>query len=83
MAVRIRLRVLLMKENLERMREDRAALTIREVAKQTGLAVSTITGLTSGRSQRVDLITLNALCRFLKCTPGDLLEYTPEETGRS
>jgi len=79
MTVRSRLKVLLMEKNLERARAGQPALTVRQIAEQIGLATSTITGLTTNRVQRVDFGTLDTLCKFLNCTPGDVLEYIAEE----
>jgi putative transcriptional regulator len=80
MAVRSRLRVLLAEHNVERARAGRSGLTVRQLAEQTGLAASTITGLTAGRARQVSFATLDALCRYFGCTPNDLLEYTPSDT---
>ena len=34
--------------------------------------------LWKGEWKRADLGTLNTLCNLLKCTPNDLLEFTPD-----
>ena len=30
----------------------------------------------------IDTRTINNLCKYLNCQPGDLMEYYPEETGQ-
>lgn len=79
MAVSSRLKIVIMERNLERAREGQPALTLRQLSADTGLALSTITGLTANRARRVDFATLNILCRYLSVQPGDLLEYVPDE----
>jgi putative transcriptional regulator len=79
MTVRSRLKILLWERNLVRVTAGQSALTIRQIAADTGLAPSTLTGLTANRARRVDYDTLTALCTYLACTPGDILEYVAEE----
>jgi Cro/C1-type HTH DNA-binding domain len=35
--------------------------------------------LWKGDVKRADLSTLNKLCNLFKCTPNDILEFTPDE----
>ena len=35
--------------------------------------------LVRDQTTRIDKITLDALCKVLKCQPGDLLEYIADE----
>lgn len=76
--VKSRLKVLIAERNLERARQGQEPLTVRGVALAAGLAPSVVGGLTSNRSQRIDFATIDKLCRFFSCQPGELLEYTPE-----
>jgi putative transcriptional regulator len=76
--VRSRLKVLIHERNLARVRRGKKPLTIRRIAELSGLSTSAITGLTTNRINRYDGNTLQALCRFFNCTPGDILEYLPE-----
>jgi putative transcriptional regulator len=77
--VRSRLRVLIHERNTERVKRGKKPLTIRQIAKHSGVSTSAITGLTTNRIARYDSATLQALCRFFNCTPGDILEYIPED----
>jgi DNA-binding Xre family transcriptional regulator len=45
----------------------------------TGFYPSKAANLWKGNWQKADLDTLNTLCNLLKCTPNDLLEFTPDE----
>ena len=46
-----------------------------ELADRTGITPERLEVLRSGRARAVRLATLDALCRELGCTPGDLLSY--------
>lgn len=48
-------------------------LTLRELSDLVGVNKNTLGRLRSGTAARVDLHTLDALCRFFDCTPNDLL----------
>lgn len=52
-----------------------------DLAAATGLHANTISKLKAYREmpKRLDSETLNKLCQALKCQPGDLLRYTPDE----
>lgn len=54
----------------------RDKLKVTDVARETGLNRSTITALYRETAQRVDLDTLERLCRLFNCGVGDLLEFT-------
>ena len=79
MAVRSKLKLLIAERNVERMRSNQPTLTLRQLAQETGLALSTINWLTTPRANRIDFRTLNALCRYFDVQPGDILEYIPDE----
>jgi putative transcriptional regulator len=50
-------------------------LKISDVARMTGVNRGTITRLYQETAVRVELDTLEALCRLLDCGVGDLFEY--------
>lgn len=79
MAVRSRLKIVIAQRNLERVKCNQPLLTLRHIAEETALAVSTVNGLTSQRATMVNFATLDKLCAYFKVQPGDLLEYVPEE----
>lgn len=61
-----------------------AVMADREIDNQrlhelTGLHVGTISKLRNNPPRRVDIETLETLCKALECQPGDLLRYTPED----
>ena len=50
-----------------------------ELAKRIGLTQANLSILKTGKAKAIRLNTLNAICRELDCTPGDILEYRPDE----
>ena len=50
-------------------------MKISDVARETGLNRSTITALYKEEASRVDMDTLDKLCKLFNCQISDLLEY--------
>lgn len=50
-----------------------------ELAERIGLTQANLSILKTGKAKAIRLTTLNAICRELQCTPGDILEYKPDE----
>ncbi|UCE99919.1 MAG: helix-turn-helix transcriptional regulator [Planctomycetota bacterium] len=53
-------------------------MKLKDLAEDTGLAVNNLSILKTNKARAIRFSTLNALCRALKCTPGDLIEYVPD-----
>ncbi|WP_294322006.1 helix-turn-helix transcriptional regulator [uncultured Sphingomonas sp.] len=49
----------------------------KELAEAIGITESNLSLLKSGKVKGVRFATLAAICRYLDCTPGDILDYTP------
>jgi putative transcriptional regulator len=62
--------------HLSRMMGERK-MKIVDVARETGLHRNTITLLYNETATRVDLETIDGLCRLFSCKVGDLFEYSP------
>ncbi|MNW67577.1 hypothetical protein D3C74_461790 [compost metagenome] len=56
----------------------RKRLNQRDVVRGTGLAINTIAGLYHDNVKRVDLETIDKLCKFLGVPVGELFEYQDE-----
>ena len=69
MAIRVRLDHVLL---------DRR-LTLTELAERIGITIANLSVLKTNKARAMRFSTLDALCRELKCQPGDLLEWTPED----
>ncbi len=49
-----------------------------ELAKLVGITPQNLSILKTGKAKAIRLSTLESLCRYLECQPGDLLEYVPD-----
>jgi len=68
MAIRIKLDYLLV--------DRRVSLT--DLADRVGITLANLSVLKTNKARAIRFSTLEALCRELKCQPGDLLEWTPD-----
>lgn len=50
----------------------------RELAAAIGLSETNLSLIKSGKVKGVRFNTLNAICAYLECQPGDILYYEPE-----
>jgi putative transcriptional regulator len=69
MAIRVKLDYLLL---------DRQ-MTLTELADRVGMTLANLSILKTNKARAIRFSTLDALCRELKCQPGELLEWTKEE----
>lgn len=55
-------------------------MTIQAVHEKTGLNRNTVSNLYHEKVSRIDLETMEKLCKLFNCSPGpnDLLEYVPD-----
>jgi putative transcriptional regulator len=49
----------------------------KALAEAIGITESNLSLLKSGKVRGIRFSTLEAICQFLDCQPGDLLEYQP------
>jgi len=63
---------------LDRVMADRK-ISLGELAKRIDLTDSNLSILKTGKAKAIRINTMEALCRELKCQPGDLLEYRADE----
>ena len=54
-------------------------MKLKDLAQATGLAVNNLSVLKTNKARAIRFSTLNSLCKALDCTPGDLIEYIPDE----
>jgi putative transcriptional regulator len=67
--INIRLDYLLLDERMK----------LKDLAEATGLAVNNLSILKTNKARAIRFSTLNSLCKALNCTPGDLIEYIPDD----
>ncbi|MBQ5865451.1 MAG: helix-turn-helix transcriptional regulator [Oscillospiraceae bacterium] len=54
-------------------------LTSLELSQRVGITPANLSILKTGKAKAIRMSTLEAICRELKCQPGDLLEYTEDD----
>jgi transcriptional regulator with XRE-family HTH domain len=64
MTITCHLRVLLAKANVERAKQGETTLSLRSLAKESGVSLSVLASLHTGRSQRVDYTTIDRLLNY-------------------
>ena len=53
---------------------ERRRITVLEVAKETGISKATLTRIANTPGYNTNTDTLDSLCKYFDCDPGDLLE---------
>ena len=71
MAIRVTLDVMLAKRKV----------SSKDLAEAVGITQQNLSILKTGRAKAVRFSTLDAICRYLDCRPGDILEYEREDGG--
>ena len=56
----------------------RRKMSLSELSERVGITLANLSILKNGKARAVRLSTLDAICRALDCTPGDILEYRPD-----
>jgi putative transcriptional regulator len=49
----------------------------RELAEHVGITEANLSLLKSGKVKGIRFATLEAICDYLECKPGDILDYEP------
>jgi putative transcriptional regulator len=52
----------------------------KDLAEHIGITEANLSLLKQGKVKGVRFDTLNAICEYLQCQPGDILRYLPDET---
>jgi putative transcriptional regulator len=72
MSVRSAVPMLVARLNMERAQCGLPFLRQVDIADAAGISQSVISALLAGRSTRIDFNTIDKLCAYFQCTPGDL-----------
>jgi putative transcriptional regulator len=54
----------------------------KDLAAEIGITEANLSLLRTGKVKGIRFDTLEAICQALDCTPGDLLDYEPDEPRR-
>lgn len=56
----------------------RRKISLNELAERVGITNANLSILKTGKAKAVRFSTMEAICRELKCQPGDILEFREE-----
>lgn len=56
----------------------RRKMSLTELSEKVGITIANLSVLKTGKAKAIRFSTLEALCRELKCQPGDILEFSEE-----
>lgn len=68
------------KLNLDRVMSERQ-ISLTELADRVGITLANLSILKTNKARAIRFTTLEALCRELKCQPGELLEFVQGQGG--
>jgi putative transcriptional regulator len=68
------------KLNLDRVMLQRD-FNLTELADRVGITLANLSILKTNKARAIRFSTLEALCRELRCQPGELLEFVPATDG--
>ena len=57
----------------------RRKVSSKELAEAVGITPQNLSILKTGKAKAIRFSTLEAICAFLACQPGDILEYRPND----
>ena len=56
----------------------RRKMSLNELSERVGITIANLSILKTGKAKAVRFSTLDAICRAVDCSPGDILEYRPD-----
>ena len=59
-------------------RKDRRRIVYDDILSRTGISKNTLTRLANDRAGRVYISTIDRLCAYFQCQPGDIFVYLPD-----
>ena len=73
MAITINLDMMLVKRKM----------SLTELSERMNITITNLSILKTGKARAIRFSTLEALCRELRCQPGELLEYSADSEDRN
>lgn len=87
MPISCRLRVVLAQLNVERAKMSQPVLSLRRLSQESGVSLSVLAALNTGKSQRIDYATIDRLLlyfnRFLPVSINDLFSWEATPGGQA
>ena len=59
----------------------RRKMTLTELSNRVGISITNLSNLKTNKARAIRFSTLDAVCRELKCQPGDLLVHIDSSRG--
>lgn len=56
-------------------------MSLTELSERVDITIANLSILKSGKAKAIRFSTLEAICRELKCRPGDILDYNTDENN--
>ncbi len=57
----------------------RRKVSSKDLAEAVGITAQNLSILKTGKAKAIRFSTLEGICAFLACQPGDILEYRPDD----
>ncbi len=54
-------------------------MKLTALSGEVGITMANLSILKQGKAKAIRFSTLEAICRALECSPGDILEYKPDD----
>jgi len=54
-------------------------VSLNDLSQMVGITLSNLSIIKNEKSKAIRLSTLDALCKALKCQPGDIMQYVDDE----
>lgn len=54
-------------------------ISLKDLALNVGITTANMSNLKTGKAKAIRFSTLEAICKTLKCQPGDILEYQEDD----
>lgn len=54
-------------------------MSLTELSERVNITIANLSILKSGKAKAIRFSTLEAICRELKCKPGDILDYKTDD----
>lgn len=54
-------------------------MSLNELSDRVGITLANLSILKNNKARAIRFSTLNAICKALDCTVGDIIEYVPSE----
>ncbi len=64
--------------HLDKVMSDRR-VSVSELARVVGITRANMSNLKSGKIKAIRFSTLEGICRYLKCQPGDIIEFIDDQ----